>query len=124
VPILHNIRLPIISTQYCLLHLSQPGDGQHVPVRCVCHKPLKKVQKQLSDLEVYLKRPGCHKDEIIVTVKESGKKVCLSPDGDQGKRILTCWHEMEKTKGDVKQCLKRRRRRPRRKHTRSKKKTL
>ncbi|XP_072533054.1 C-X-C motif chemokine 9 [Salminus brasiliensis] len=115
-----HIRSALLAVGLYILLTAQAGDSQHVPTRCMCNKPKTRVLGPFVDFEIFLRRPGCPKDEIIVTVKKT-KKVCLSPDGAQGKRLLKCWRRMQEIKGEVKKCLKRLR--LRRKHTRPRKPT-
>ncbi|KAI7805913.1 uncharacterized protein LOC130559543 [Triplophysa rosa] len=82
--------------------------SQYVPKTCQCPKVLKRVQVPFSDFTVSPKGPNCFKDEIIVTLQKNKSLVCLSPDGKQGKRLMTCWQKNGKNST---RCLRRQKRR-------------
>ncbi|KAL7889993.1 hypothetical protein AOLI_G00022510 [Acnodon oligacanthus] len=103
---LHTLTALLAVGLYILL-TAQAGESQHVPTRCECQRSMPAVRGPFSDIEVSLKGPGCVKDEIIVTLKRNNKKVCISPNGPQGKRLLKCWHKMQKKGEDVKKCIQR-----------------
>ncbi|KAL6487191.1 hypothetical protein MHYP_G00038170 [Metynnis hypsauchen] len=102
---LHTLTALLAVGLYILL-TAQVGDSQHVPTRCECEKSKPAVRGPFSDFKVTLKGPGCAKDEIIVTLKSNNQKVCLSPNGHQGKRLLNCLQKMEKEE-DEKKCTPR-----------------
>ncbi|XP_047668725.1 uncharacterized protein LOC125141081 [Tachysurus fulvidraco] len=78
---------------------------QHVPKRCTCVKSRNGVLGPFSDFTLTLKRPGCTRDEIIVILKKDNRKLCLSPHGPQGKRLLKCWHRKQEEGKNVKTCM-------------------
>ncbi|XP_056616819.1 uncharacterized protein LOC130431683 [Triplophysa dalaica] len=82
--------------------------SQHVPKTCQCPKVLTRVQIPFSDFTVNPKGPTCFKDEIIVTLQKDKRLVCLSPDGKQGKRLMTCWQKNGKNST---RCLRRQKQR-------------
>ncbi|KAF5910199.1 C-X-C motif chemokine 9-like [Clarias magur] len=89
-------------------HLTvQPAESQHIPNRCACLKTRNGILGPFSDFTVTLKRHGCTRDEIIVILQKESRKVCLSPHGPQGKRLLKCWHRKQKEGKDEKKCIKR-----------------
>ncbi|XP_066535935.1 C-X-C motif chemokine 9 [Hoplias malabaricus] len=94
----------LLAVGLCIIFTAKFGDSQHVPVRCECHNSKVRVQGPVSDYKVLLRRPGCPRNEIIVTMKNN-KKICLSPDKKQGKHLLRCWYKTDK--GNVKKCLRR-----------------
>ncbi|KAI5108052.1 growth-regulated alpha protein-like [Silurus meridionalis] len=79
----------------CIQYIVQTVESQHIPNRCICLKSKNGDMGPFSDFTVILKRPGCTRDEIIVTLKKGNKQVCLSPHGPQGKRLLKCWHRKQ-----------------------------
>ncbi|KAG7334062.1 hypothetical protein KOW79_002469 [Hemibagrus wyckioides] len=89
----------------CIHFTVQRAKCQHVPNRCSCIKSRNGVLGPFSDFTVTLKRPGCTRDEIIVILKEDNRKVCLSPHGPQGKRLLKCWHRKLEEGKNGKTCM-------------------
>ncbi|KAF4090367.1 hypothetical protein AMELA_G00050920 [Ameiurus melas] len=107
----------------CIHFTVQRAGSQHVPNRCVCLKSSNGVWGPFSDFTVTLRRPGCMRDEIIVILKKDNRKVCLSPHGPQGKRLLKCWHRKLEEGKNGKKCMGRLRPR-RQKKQRAKSKTF
>ncbi|KAM9477171.1 uncharacterized protein cxcl-c13b [Clarias gariepinus] len=91
----------------CIHFAVHNAEGQHIPNRCACLKSRNGLLGPFSDFTVTLKRSGCTRDEIIVMLQKDTRKVCLSPHGPQGKRLLKCWHRKQKEGKDVKKCIKR-----------------
>ncbi|XDV50435.1 hypothetical protein PO909_019495, partial [Leuciscus waleckii] len=90
-----------------------------VPKTCRCPRVKNRVQGPFSDLKVTPKGPN-------FTQQKTNNHVCLNPEGGQGKRLLKCWHRMQKDGKDSKNCLRRQNQRPRkikRKQAKSKKAT-
>ncbi|XP_076854730.1 C-X-C motif chemokine 10-like [Brachyhypopomus gauderio] len=58
--------------------------------RCLCAGVLlPRVKRQnIGKMEVFLSSPSCPKTEIVTTLKRTGQKLCLDPDGKQGQMIL------------------------------------
>ncbi|XP_043110504.1 uncharacterized protein LOC122356105 [Puntigrus tetrazona] len=90
-------------------------ESQYVPKTCQCPKMEKRVRGPFSDFKVTLKGPNCLQDEIIVT-RQKNSLVCLSPNGPQGKRLLTCWQRMQINGKDSKKCLRQKKQKQRRKN--------
>uniref|UniRef100_A0A669EUS4 Uncharacterized protein n=1 Tax=Oreochromis niloticus TaxID=8128 RepID=A0A669EUS4_ORENI len=50
------------------------------------------VKGRLSDFQVFPKRPGCDREELVVTrinPDHSAQLLCMSTEGVRGKRILS-----------------------------------
>ncbi|XP_041109146.1 C-X-C motif chemokine 10-like [Polyodon spathula] len=65
--------------------------GMKLPnTRCICIDAGKNSihTNQIEKLEVFPMSPKCDRIEIVVTLKETNKKLCLNPDSKQVKRIL------------------------------------
>ncbi|KAG9355135.1 hypothetical protein JZ751_001848 [Albula glossodonta] len=58
--------------------------------RCSClKKQLRRVHvRRMQAIEVFSASPWCSKIEIIATVKRTGVKLCIDPDGMQGRTLL------------------------------------
>ncbi|XP_060781931.1 uncharacterized protein LOC132889447 [Neoarius graeffei] len=89
----------------CIHFTVQRAESQYVPNRCACLKSRNGVLGPFSDFTLTLKRSGCMRDEIIVILKKDNRKVCLSPHGPQGKRLLKCWHRKQHEGKNGKRCM-------------------
>ncbi|XP_061815326.1 C-X-C motif chemokine 11-like [Nerophis lumbriciformis] len=86
-------------------------DSTFVPGRCLCPETQTAVRGRLKELNVYPKSPNCHKVTVIVTLKNNNEPVCLSPDAPMGKQLIKCWKRSNSLGRNVKNCLRRKRRR-------------
>ncbi|KAK6487471.1 C-X-C motif chemokine 9-like [Huso huso] len=92
------------------------GEAVYVPTRCQCLQSRKSIREPIVDFTITEKGTHCKNDEIILTVKETGRQQCLSPDGRQGKRLINCWNNrINKEESRKNKCIVRRRRKQKQK---------
>ncbi|XP_030048363.1 C-X-C motif chemokine 10 [Microcaecilia unicolor] len=77
----------------CLLLLITAGiEGLSIggKGRCLCIRNGSNFvkQKSIAKIELLPKSSSCEHTEIIITMKQSGKKRCLNPYSKMGKKIL------------------------------------
>ncbi|XP_051870722.1 interleukin-8-like [Pristis pectinata] len=58
--------------------------------RCKCIKPMDALRPnmKISNIKIFFKQPSCQNIEIIVNM-ENGKRVCLNPDAEVGRKMIT-----------------------------------
>ncbi|KAJ8248526.1 hypothetical protein GJAV_G00242960 [Gymnothorax javanicus] len=116
-----SVHLPIVLlafTACIVLFEAHLGESTFVPTRCLCPASYKAVRGPFTDLTVVSKGSHCEKHEIIVKLKRNNREVCISPEGQQGKRLLRCWNRMKRNGGNKKKCLRtRERKKPQQKRT-------
>ncbi|KAG5831704.1 interleukin-8 [Anguilla anguilla] len=105
----HALSVLVAFTLSIFLNKDQLGESAFVPMRCLCPQTNPVIRRPLIDFLVIRKGPHCPTAEIIVKLANN-KELCLSPKGQQGKRLRRCWNRSEKNGGDKKKCLQRRRR--------------
>ncbi|XP_040891189.1 chemokine (C-X-C motif) ligand 18b [Toxotes jaculatrix] len=79
------------------------------PGRCLCINTVF-IRANITDFEVFEKRPGCDKTELIVTVTEadnSTQKLCMNTVGKMAKAFFRCWQRINKEDGRKKECIDR-----------------
>ncbi|XP_059374277.1 C-X-C motif chemokine 9 [Carassius carassius] len=81
-------------------------ESQYIPKTCECPQAKIRIKGPISDFKVTPKRPKCLQDEIIVTLQKNNSQMCLSPEGQQGKRLLKCWQSTQKDGKDSKKCIR------------------
>ncbi|ROL49622.1 hypothetical protein DPX16_15948 [Anabarilius grahami] len=100
------IAYALLAFNLSIVLTAQVVESHHLPKTCQCPQAKIKVRGRFSNFTVTPKGPSCLQDEIIVTRQKNNNPVCLSPEGDQGKRLLECWQRMQKDGKGNKECLR------------------
>ncbi|XP_051273680.1 C-X-C motif chemokine 9 [Dicentrarchus labrax] len=93
----------------CVLITVRESHSTFVPGRCACPSTKQGVRGHLKDLTVHPKNPNCDTVAVIVTLRNTGVKLCLNPEAPLGKQLIRCWNRAQKLGRDVNVCLRRRR---------------
>ncbi|XP_033883165.1 C-X-C motif chemokine 9-like [Acipenser ruthenus] len=115
-PTLQTLSLVLALMACTPLFKARFGEAVYVPTRCQCLQSRKSIREPIVDFTITEKGTHCKNDEIILTVKETGRQQCLSPDGRQGKRLINCWNNrINKEESRKNKCIVRRRRKQKQK---------
>ncbi|XP_041116489.1 C-X-C motif chemokine 9-like [Polyodon spathula] len=104
-------KLSLVLALLTCTHLfkAQLGEAVYVPTRCQCLQNRKSVREPIVGFTITEKGTHCKNDEIILTLRETGRQQCLSPDGRQGKRLIKCWNDrINKDENKKNKCIVRR----------------
>ncbi|XP_069386828.1 chemokine (C-X-C motif) ligand 18b [Paralichthys olivaceus] len=78
--------------------------------RCTCLSTIKLNKLNISDFDVFEKRPGCDKTELIVTVtgpNNATERACIDTQEDFTKAFLKCWERINKNESRKMECIDR-----------------
>ncbi|XP_078055759.1 growth-regulated alpha protein-like [Mustelus asterias] len=106
-----NTRLQItapITTFFLLQHLFvNELETAALPLRCQCFQFVDKVHpKIIKSFQILPKSAHCSRTEIILTVQQNNKEVCLQPEEKQGKKLQNCWESIRHDPNRMRQCTK------------------
>ncbi|CAL8366432.1 C-X-C motif chemokine 9 [Gadus morhua] len=94
----------------CTLISVRETESTYIPGRCVCPVTRNRVQGILKDLKITPKNPSCDRVTVIVVLK-NGREVCVNPSAPLGRHLTHCWKRSTKLNRNVRNCLRRKRRR-------------
>lgn len=67
--------------------MSLQGAGMEPRCRCIATES-RRIGKLIARVELFSPSPHCKDTEIIATLKESGKEICLDPNAHWVKRVI------------------------------------
>ncbi|KAK6482106.1 C-X-C motif chemokine 9-like [Huso huso] len=102
---LQTLNLVLALTACTHLFKAQIGEAVYVPTRCQCLQNRISIREPIVDFIITEKGTHCKNDEIILTLKETGRQQCLSPNGRQGKRLIHCWNRINTDESRKNKCI-------------------
>ncbi|CAJ1053019.1 chemokine (C-X-C motif) ligand 18b [Xyrichtys novacula] len=97
--------LVVVAAVYIQLY-----QAHDIPARCYCPETIPFIRGNISDFQVYEKRPGCDKTELIFTMSKadnSTEKICMNTGKKQAKAFLICWDRINKNETRKRECIDR-----------------
>ncbi|XP_034543919.1 chemokine (C-X-C motif) ligand 18b [Notolabrus celidotus] len=79
-----------------------------IPDRCYCPEVINFIKGNMSDFQVYDRRSGCDKTELIVTMNKldnTTEKLCMNTQKKFGMAFVKCWDRINRTESRKSECI-------------------